>query len=382
MGQLFVPSSLQITTTEVNDLHNTLDTVPAMDPSPGTVQDITSSLPPRTDYLTYLTILESHLTKDLLPTLLKILQEHHELTCNIGWDLVSLLVPLLPASVQCLHEVAQLGNPREVVLKITEALRQIDFGGSQVGSENTEDGRSEDAQQADLEPASMIIERTAAKGTPANTNVTRVKKVLEEAVDTESADSRPISVLQFTTLLSLLSIVHPRIKTKFPSRFLSSTLQAVLATYTEATRSLPQPYINEVTHSVVHFVKTVSGTKRPHLPPRKSAAGMPQPISGATSDPEAHEEAPSEGERAISKRLLQSFITHIFEDYFLALSQGELTPGLAWAARFEEHAHPEKIVPGRPALSEEFSRDSNLQARESVVGQLAVCPRPALVGQS
>ena len=79
------------------------------------------ALPPETDYLTYLTLLEYNLTVEQLPTLHDILQDT-TLTANIGWDLVHLLLPFLPASQQCLQDVARLGNPREVVLKVTELL--------------------------------------------------------------------------------------------------------------------------------------------------------------------------------------------------------------------------------------------------------------------
>lgn len=52
------------------------------------------ALPPETDYISYLTILEYSLTAEQLPTLHKILQDT-TLTANIGWDLVHLLLPLL-----------------------------------------------------------------------------------------------------------------------------------------------------------------------------------------------------------------------------------------------------------------------------------------------
>lgn len=56
------------------------------------VKAIRDSRPPATDYMTYLTILESHLSAKVLPELEIILQDE-ELTQNIGWDLVHLLLP-------------------------------------------------------------------------------------------------------------------------------------------------------------------------------------------------------------------------------------------------------------------------------------------------
>jgi hypothetical protein len=85
-----------------------------------------TALPPQTDYISYLTIVEHYLNEDTLPILHKVLQDE-KLTTNIGWDLVHLLVPLLPQSTQCLQDIARLGNPREVILKVTESLRLIDY---------------------------------------------------------------------------------------------------------------------------------------------------------------------------------------------------------------------------------------------------------------
>lgn len=82
------------------------------------------ALPPATDYLTYLTLLEYQLTPACLPTLHQLLQDE-TLTTNIGWDLVQLLLPMLPHSSECLQDVARLGNPREVILRVSDALMQL-----------------------------------------------------------------------------------------------------------------------------------------------------------------------------------------------------------------------------------------------------------------
>ena len=50
-----------------------------------------TALPPQTDYISYLTIIEHYLSEDTLPILHKVLQDE-KLTTNIGWDLVHLLV--------------------------------------------------------------------------------------------------------------------------------------------------------------------------------------------------------------------------------------------------------------------------------------------------
>jgi hypothetical protein len=279
------------------------------------IEAIRNSLPPATDYLTYLTILESHLSPGILPTLDNILQDV-QLTQNIGWDLINLLLPL-PGSEKCLTTIARLGNPREVVLKVTEALQVQDL----------EDGLDE-----------------------------------QEEVDTtevKSADAEPTAIDKFCTLINLLSILHPRIKTKYPSRFLSTTLMAILAAFRPS---------NQATLAVISFVHTISGKKRPPLPGRKSSSNIPKAqnvtdSSVSAPDPEAQEEDPEEA--AIQAKLLQSFVTHILEEYVNVNS-------LEWASRLYESFAPGKVVVGRKSLGEAYREDPVLQTRDTIVGQLVV----------
>jgi hypothetical protein len=271
------------------------------------IKAITESLPPASDYLTYLTILESHLSHEILPTLNDILQDA-ELTQNIGWDLIHLLLPFNGAE-KCLNTIARLGNPREVVLKVIEALQLL--------RANEEDGEEE-------------IEQTG-----------------------------PTTIDRFCILVSLLSILHPRIKTKYPSRFLSTSLMAILSAYRPS---------NQATLAIINFVHAVSGTKRPPLPGRKSSLNIPvilNDLSTASApDPEAQEEDPKEA--AIQKKLLQSFVTHILEEYINANT-------LEWAARLQESFSPEKVVAGRKSWSQAFRDEPELQTKDTIVGQLVVC---------
>ncbi|EHK99370.1 hypothetical protein M7I_4774 [Glarea lozoyensis 74030] len=124
------------------------------DAPPDPLTAITDSLPPATDYLTYLTILESHLSPDILPKLNDILQDE-ELTQHIGWDLIHLLLPL-PGGEKCLETVARLGNPREVVLKVTEALQILELDnaardeeGEEQDEEDTEETTADDETSND-----------------------------------------------------------------------------------------------------------------------------------------------------------------------------------------------------------------------------------------
>lgn len=280
----------------------------AVDP----ITAIKESLPPATDYLTYLTILESQLSPKILPTLNDILQDA-ELTQNIGWDLINLLLPL-PGSEKCLNTIARLGNPREVVLKVTEAL-----------------------QVQDLEEAEDE----------------------EEEVPAQSANVEPSAIDRFCTLVNLLSILHPRIKTKYPSRFLSTSLMAILAAFRPS---------NQATLAVIEFIHKISGKKRPPLPGRKSSLQIPSKSmgdSGASApDPEAQDEDPKEA--AIQARLLQSFLTHILEEYI-----NDNT--LEWSSRLCELFAPEKVVLTRQSLGEAYRENPVLQTRDTIVGQLVVC---------
>jgi hypothetical protein len=263
-----------------------------------------------TDYLTYLTILESHLSPEILPTLNDILQ-NVELNQNIGWDLINLLLPI-PGSEQCLHTIARLGNPREVVLKVTEAFQILEL--------------EEDETQDKSTSSSIAVEPTA--------------------------------IDKFCLLVNLLSILLPRIKTKYPSRFLSTSLMAILSTFRPS---------NQATLAVIAFVHTISGKKRPSLPGRKSSLQIPATAkSGPQSsapDPEAQDEDPEEA--AIQTKLLQSFVTHVLEEYIN-------TNSLEWAARLQESFEPAKVVSGRQNVGEAYREEPTLVTRDTIVGQLIV----------
>lgn len=317
------------------------------------------ALPPATDYLTYLTILEYNLTPEQLPTLHEVLQDR-ELTSNIGWDLVHLLLPLLPASEQCLQDVARLGNPREVVLKVTEGLRDIKFDDSREGSDRSS-VEAEHVKPSEESSSTTLGEHAMSTG---NGNGSH-----EEAPQGDEVVSNPehLSTRQFSVLLSMLSILHPRIKTKYPSRFLSTSLKAVLKAYARLAWS------SEATAAIIQFVKTLSGQKRPNLPPRMSSREVCTISSQPSApDPEAQSEVPSSEEIALQQRLLQSLVTHIIEDYISCMSSIDDVTGMAWTSRLQEKKHPEMTVPGRRTFIERFSDNEELHSRDAMVGQIAV----------
>lgn len=321
-----------------------------------------TALPPETDHLTYLTLLEYNLTRDQLPTLHEVLQDP-ELTSNIGWDLVHLLLPLLPAAEQCLQDVARLGNPREVVLKVTESLRGLEIG-DDVGGLDNRDVHNRHVESDDEEGRSG--------GVGAQYNGNRSEHDAEEAPtrrdDEVVAGTQSIVVIrQFTILLSMLSTLHSRIKTKYPSRFLSTSLRAVLRAYAQLAWS------QDATTAVLHFIKTLSGQKRPNLPPRTSSKGV-HTVAAQPSvpNPEAQLYVPTAEETKLQQRLLQSFITHVLEYYILCMSSVEDVTGLAWTSRLQEKAHPEKVILGRKTYAERFAEKEELHARDATIGQIIV----------
>ena len=304
---------------------------------------IIKALPPETDYLSYLTILEYNINEEQLPTLHQILQDT-TLTTNIGWDLVHLLLPLLPHSKLCMQDVARLGNPREVVLKVTELLEKL---GSQ--DEQAEEANLEDSDDEAVDESQPVVGRQQ---------------------NGDSQTEPPSRGEQFCALLNMLQILLPRIKTKFPSRFLSTSLQATLPAYAKVAAD------HEATEAVVAFVKTLSGTSRPKLPPRASSTAVPikkAETAESAPDPEANDGSVGLDEATLHKRLLQAFLTFFVEAYMTALTSFEDVPGMAWSVRMEEIRRPKSVIPGRRTFIELFgSEQGYLHNRDATVGQFTV----------
>jgi hypothetical protein len=298
---------------------------PAGDPVAAAIAAIRDARPPATDPLTYLMIIEANLSIDVLPTLDEILHDA-ELTQQIGWDLVYNLVNL-PGSEACLETIARLGNPREVILKVLEALELL-----HIGSDDDDDDASEAGEGADK-----------IRAPPPRTPKEK----------------------QFITLLGMLAILHKRIKTRFPSRFLAQTLRTVYNTYRPS---------QEVTAAVIHLVHSLSGRRRPALPSRKSSVNIANleqdgDNRGRTNapDPEAEDKDDGEdaAELAMQNKLLLSFATCVLETY-------ANTHEMGWAARLVEFYAPEKLVPGRKTMMAAFREEQELLERDAIVGQLVV----------
>ncbi|KAI9765716.1 MAG: hypothetical protein M1840_007149 [Geoglossum simile] len=339
---------------------------------------------PAEDFITYSTILDVHLASALLHykpsdqaallrSLATVLSTHTDLTANIGWDLVAVILPFFDqsdvevdeAAQTCLYEVAEHGNPREVILKITESLRQITF---------VEDDDSLEQEEGDRDQESHNKQPPDSPDSP------------ETQGGQSGSDISRAAELKFSTLLNTLGQLHARIKTKFPSRFLSTSLTAVLNTYGEAVKAFSAEQKERATVEIIRLVKSVSPSKdnaRPLLPPRLSHTEVSRTSTASQNenDPDVEADSPLSEESKIQTRLLQSFVTHILEDYMVSLSDGEVgdIPGLAWASRIEEKWNPDKVIPGRATFSQRFIDSPLLQSRESIVGQVVALSNDLLI---
>ncbi|KAL4903187.1 hypothetical protein BDW74DRAFT_169101 [Aspergillus multicolor] len=294
------------------------------------------ALPPVTDYLTYLTLLEYQLTPARLPTLHKLLQDE-VLTTNIGWDLVKILLPMLPESQECLKDVARLGNPREVILRVSDALMQL---------HPAEDDEDDLDKQLETQLGDVKLDGSEPKA-PTKTI--------------------PLHILKFNTLVAMLSTLHSRIQTKAPSRFLATSLQAVLEAYT----SMPT---NETTIALLEFLRDVSPTKRPPPPPRAPSDSTVLRVAEASApDPEAEVSSPNPArneESALIRRFLQFGLIELLKSYLLSCS-GPMDPGMSWAVRVHEKLYPESRMPGTGSPTNVYTDNKQLGERDSIVAKIA-----------
>jgi hypothetical protein len=324
-----------------------------------------AALPPVTDPFSYLAIIESYLSPALLPTLYDILQDP-ELTQVIGWDLVHNLVSL-PGSEPCLRTIARLGNPREVIIKVLETLELLFL--SEEDDDDDSDGDVEEIDHvsedvgASKETKKISGRQAAEPNQDLRTHGSKTEGMSDKAKFPSKAE-------KFVQLLSMLTILHKRIKTKYPSRFLAQTLQTVLHVYR------PNPLM---TAAVIMLVSSLASSSRPPLPTRKSSVNVANPDQdGDTSknapDPEADHEGGDAGvsgspaQAELQERMLLSFTLSVLEVF---VNNNEM----AWAARLVEFYQPERIIPGRKTLMAAFRELPELSELDQLVGELVVRPR-------
>ncbi|OLL23152.1 UPF0649 protein [Neolecta irregularis DAH-3] len=160
--------------------------------------------PTSDDYISYSTVLDLHLcdpdlfteteSKELLLCLYEVLDQNHELTKHIAWDLVGLVSPYLrnKATIEeadrLLMLFAENGNAKEVQLKCIEAIGCIEW-------------ESEGTTGSDRCVAPRDLEKT---------------------------------ILQFVHLSKLLRRSYDKIIARFPSRFLSAYAICLLSAFTQS----------------------------------------------------------------------------------------------------------------------------------------------------
>ncbi|CVK94135.1 hypothetical protein FPRO04_06851 [Fusarium proliferatum] len=217
------------------------------------IERLKETRPPATDALTYLTIVETNLSPEVLPTLDEILEDA-ELTRDIGWDLVEMLISV-PGSQGCLETVARLGNPREVIIKVLEVL----------------DSRAESSEAGDASASASFI-----------------------------------------TLVGMLGILHRRLQVKAPSRFLHTTLQTVYRAYNPQGAETTAAVI-DLARSLSGRKRPPLPTRQSST--KLETPFQDSDISKSAPDPEADAGQAAEGEADLVSRLLQSFVTSILEAY-------------------------------------------------------------------
>lgn len=238
-----------------------------------------------------------------------------DLARDISWDLVSVLLPFLespsPTTLQITESLiasaATKGNPREVFIKVLESLSSLSWA-PRPASEDEHDDDGDEGEHED---------KAAHSGDEGEDDI-------PEKEERHEGDKlvHKHSLKKFHALLSALSIVHPRIAAKFPSRFLSTELTTLLGVFMKSVQWLEREEVDGVLRAVLEFVElakpelpqpkkqSLAQGGKPPLPPRVSTAENLATLSST----EIKEVSP---EALLQARLLQSFLSHILEIYLL-----------------------------------------------------------------
>ena len=256
-----------------------------------------------------------------------------------------------PATIQLTEShiafAAAKGNPREVFIKIVESLSAINWSPPLAEDEEgyvDVDGDGDDEEE---------------------------DEEVREAKDKSRKETTGNALRKFHALLSALSIVHPRIFTKFPSRFLSTQLTTLLGVFTKAVQWLDRQDVDGVLRALLEFAELVKPTlmasrkqstvkgERPPLPPRTSTNSTnpsPAPTSTGENEPAKEPEGDSP-ETTLQARLLQSFLSHVLELYLLR-TRNTTGRGLVvgWAGQYDSEVvrkGKSKVPGGETAIDDE-----------------------------
>src|SRR5947209_6613088 len=173
-----------------------------------------AALPPQTDYITYLTILEYQLTPTNLPTLTGLLtNDDGTLAQEIGWDLLKLVLPLseeVPEEAgRCLGVVARRGNPREVVVRVAEELEKLGHDGDNSGTDQEfeDDVIGDELRTFPGEAERIHLGPMTLQGMPTPSNQRSSEESLDQKDEkhTRRSDGHEVFSTKFQILLSMLS---------------------------------------------------------------------------------------------------------------------------------------------------------------------------------
>jgi len=313
-----------------------------------------AALPPNTDYITYLTILEYQLTPQNLSTLNRLLKDDDgTLATEIGWDLLKLVLPILrvePARArECLDIIARRGNPREVIIRVAEELETL-------GHDDSDNVEADPIEASDGLPTFAGEAPRVHLGDMTLHGMPKSVKDDAQNDNPEYNDHGPdaaIAELKLQTLLAMLGALHPRIKTQRPSRFLATSLPAALGAYRRLSMGA------ETTSSFLNTLTKLATKKRPALPPRVSTSNVlststdmstgVNDVSAPLPDPESKTEentasqAIASNELAINQRLIQAVLLEIIDEYTAASAD----PQPPLTARLRAHFEPLSITSTR-----------------------------------
>lgn len=331
-----------------------------------------AALPPVTDHLTYLTILEYRLKPHNLNVLNDILgRDDGTLANEIGWDLLRLVLPMLTEvpedAKKCLDGIARRGNPREVVVRVAEELEKLGRLDDDTSGDDADDDYDDGLSTFAGEAARVHLGEMKLDGMPEKQQPAPQKHGEDQDEPVSAANAGLLEAAQFPALLTVLSTVHPRIKTQYPSRFLATSLPAALAAY----RRMPVTY--DSTAAFLQCLGKLAGKQRPALPPRQSATGetLPQAADALLPDPEAPAEAAegtniaSQLEKDIVVRLLQAVMLEVLDEYMSSLQADDI-PSMLWTKRLREQISDDKVTEKITAV--ELFRDTPaLSERDAIV---------------
>lgn len=261
-----------------------------------------------------------------------------DLARDISWDLVSVLLPFLespsPTTLQTaetlITSAATKGNPREVFIKVLESLSSLSWA----PQPTSEDEHDEDGDEDEHE------DKAAHSGDEGEDEIPEKEEKREEDKLVHKH-----SLKKFHALLSALSIVHPRIAAKFPSRFLSTELTTLLGVFMKSVQWLEREEVDGVLRAVLEFVElakpelpqpkkqSLAKGEKPPLPPRVSTAENLATLSSTQTE----EVSP---EALLQARLLQSFLSHILEIYLLRTRTRFNGSSADFSETPHEHDHP------------------------------------------